>query len=167
MRVPAWYTFYQLHLAIQGAFGWTNEHLFQFCQNDFRDQKFYGIPDPDFDLEMPVVDARQAKMTMELQRIGQLYSYVYDLGDNWTHRILIENIDGEELSRPICLAGMGACPPEDSGGVFGYQLMLEALKAPRHPEKASFRQWLGLKRGGNWDPELCNLQEINKRMALL
>jgi len=30
LLVPETYTFYQLHMAIQGAFGWENAHLFSF-----------------------------------------------------------------------------------------------------------------------------------------
>jgi hypothetical protein len=42
--VPADYTFYQLHKAIQGAFGWENSHLFQFSESGFSDKAVYGIP---------------------------------------------------------------------------------------------------------------------------
>jgi len=39
--VPADYNLYQLHMAVQGAFGWENSHLFQFCEKDLTDPMGY------------------------------------------------------------------------------------------------------------------------------
>jgi hypothetical protein len=45
--------------------------------------------------------------------------------------------------------------------------MMKALGAARHPEKAGYREWLGLKPGEKWDAGNCNLKEVNRRFALL
>jgi hypothetical protein len=50
--------------------------------------------------------------------------YEYDFGDGWIHRLTLEDIHVQPLKLarlPRCLAGKRACPPEDSGGVPGYE----------------------------------------------
>jgi hypothetical protein len=51
------------------------------------------------------------------------------------------------MSGPYCLGGEGACPPEDVGGMHGYQEMLEAFKKSTSKETKEYRQWLGLVEG--------------------
>src|SRR5882757_6746644 len=77
--VPANYNLYQLHMAVQGAFGWENSHLFQFCEKDLSDSIGYGIPDDlDSDTGTDVVDAKKTKMSKIFKNAGQKYHYVYD-----------------------------------------------------------------------------------------
>ena len=164
--VPANYSLYQLHVAFQGAFGWENSHLFQFCEKDLGDPAGYGIPD-DFDSDTKVLDAKKTKMIKIFKAPGQRYHYIYDFGDYWRHLIKFEKIEAKEMDRPYCLAGEGACPPEDVGGMHGYQEMLEAFKKPGAKEKEEFRQWLGLVEGEKWDARFCSIREANKRLSLL
>ena len=158
-------TLQDFHLAIQGAFGWENYHMFQFCEQDLLDKKVYGIPDQ-MD-ETPVIDARRTKLNSIFKKIDDRYSYIYDFGDYWQHEIKLEGISTDEISGPYCVAGESNCPPEDSGGTSGYAHLLEVFRTPRHPEKGSFREWLGLRKTQDWDADYCNLKEINKRLALL
>lgn len=45
------------------------------------------------------------------------FTYVYDLGDDWQHRVTIEKIlDDWELNYPQVLKYKGDCPIEDCGG---------------------------------------------------
>jgi hypothetical protein len=71
-------------------------------------------------------------------------TYTYDFGDDWEHTVEIEKtqpaVDGEAY--PRCIAGKGACPPEDCGGPWGYQHLLEVLADPTHPEYADQRTWV-------------------------
>ncbi len=46
-----------------------------------------------------------------------------------------------------CIAGKGACPPEDCGGPWGYEAFKETMNNPKHPEYKEMREWLGLKKG--------------------
>lgn len=165
--VPADYTFYQLHKAIQGAFGWENSHLFQFSESGFTDKTIYGIPGDDIDPEMITIDAKKTKMSGILRKEGQTYCYIYDFGDGWEHRLVLEKIEAKDMAVPWCLDGAGACPPEDVGGIHSYQQMLEVLKKPRHPERASYIEWLGLVPGEKWDAKFCSIREVNKRLVLL
>ena len=73
------------------------------------------------------------------------FLYTYDFGDGWEHELAIEKtLPAEaEKSYPACIAGKRACPPEDCGGVWGYQELLEILADPAHPERAERIEWLG------------------------
>jgi len=41
--VPVSHNLHQLHMALQGALGWENSYLFQFCENDLSDPIGYGV----------------------------------------------------------------------------------------------------------------------------
>jgi hypothetical protein len=58
----------------------------------------------------------------------------------------------------VCLAGENACPPEDSGGVSGYERMLEALADPHHPEHDNYVRWIGR---DAFDPAAFDIVAIN------
>lgn len=164
--VPADYTLYQLHMAIQGAFGWENCHLFQFSENGIEDKTCYGIPG-DWDTDIVTLDARKTKMAKVFRKENQAYCYIYDFGDGWDHRIVLEKILNDDFGRPHCIEGRGACPPEDVGGMRGYQEMMKIMATPRHKDRASYIAWLGLEPGEKWDPVFCSIREVNKRFALL
>lgn len=50
---------------------------------------------------------------------------------------------------PRVVDGARACPPEDSGGPYGYADLVEILSKPRHKEHRQMREWAGK----NFDPE--------------
>ena len=89
--------------------------------------------------------------------------YLYDFGDSWEHDIVVEKVGPPEpdTSYPLCLAGKRACPPEDSGGVWGYADLLEALADPASPEHDDMLDWLG----GPIDPEAFELEAVNRRLT--
>ena len=64
------------------------------------------------------------------------FVYEDDFGDSWEHEILVEKIlpAEAEMAYPHCLKGKRACPPEDVGGVWGYEAFLEAIRDPAHEE---------------------------------
>ena len=43
---------------------------------------------------------------------------------------------------PVCLAGARACPPEDCGGIPGYENLLEVLSNPKSSECKETVAWL-------------------------
>src|ERR1700694_2215650 len=104
--VPANYNLYQLHMALQGAFGWENSHLFQFCEKDLSDAIGYGIPD-DLDSDTEIVDAKKTKVSKIFKKAGQKYHYIYDFGDYWKHQITLEKTDEKEMGAPYCIGGEG------------------------------------------------------------
>ncbi len=167
MVVPADYTLYQLHMTIQGAFGWENSHLFQFSESGIFDMEVYEEIMESMDSEKISHDALTTPMKKIFYKKGQHFVYVYDFGDAWAHRLTLEKVEAKNLDGPWCLDGAGACPPEDVGGIYGYREMLEVLKKPHHKERARYIEWLGLVPGEKWAAHFCSIREVNKRLALL
>jgi hypothetical protein len=146
----------QLHHVIQIAIGWTDTHLhvFSTAAGDF------GIPDP----ELGFRNERTARLTRFLQRPDDRIHYTYDFGDGWEHDIVLEKrlrLDPSERI-PTCLAGKGACPPEDCGGPWGHADLKEALANPGHEDHHDMLDWLGLDSAEDFDPAACDLVEINE-----
>src|SRR4030042_1523573 len=81
---------------------------------------------------------------------------------SWEHELGVEKIllGQEHLRTPICLKGKRACPPEDVGGVWGYENFLKAIHDPKHEEHDDFLTWIG----GEFDPEAFDLEEVNDRL---
>lgn len=153
-------TLHQLHMAIQGAMGWTNSHLYEFRVGGDR----YTDPDTfdGFDDDVQK-DARTTRLAGLQIAPGKTFTYRYDFGDHWLHDVRVEAIEAPEAgtSYPRCVAGARACPPEDCGGVPGYFELLEALSDPSHPKHESCRVWVG----GRFDAEAFDLEAVNRRMG--
>ena len=156
--VPATMKLSRLHDVIQIAMGWTDSHMHQYELGE----RIIGIPDPDFDFR-EVEDERKLTVRDVLQREKHRIDYVYDFGDDWRHRITLEKIlpHKPDFPLPLCLKGRGACPPEDIGGMWGYQEFLRILQDPEHPEHAEFRD--GLPDG--FDPDAFDLEETNALLS--
>ena len=52
---------------------------------------------------------------------GTVLRYVYDPGDNWEHKLVVEKLLGAVPGATFRSASQdhGSCPPEDCGGVWG------------------------------------------------
>ncbi|MEO6916427.1 MAG: plasmid pRiA4b ORF-3 family protein [Chitinophagaceae bacterium] len=161
--LPATFNFYQLHMALQAAFGWENSHLFQFCKNGMSDVDGIGIPNEEY----PVRDARKVKLNQVMAEANKRYKYIYDFGDNWEHQIDLEGITDDAAPIAVCVDGAGECPPEDVGGQPGYMEMLKVLDGGASEERQQYREWLGLSARQSWNPKYYNQREVNKRMSLL
>jgi hypothetical protein len=130
-------TLYRLHLILQAIMGWENYHLYEF----FIDEIEYGEPDDEY--QPDIAYARKTMMSQVLHSQGQRFRYVYDYGDNWEHEIEVEKISEpkEYAFYPVCLEGERACPPEDCGGVTGYDELLDALGDSEHTEHGHMVLW--------------------------
>ncbi len=95
------------------------------------------------------------------------FQYQYDFGDSWDHTLLVEKVlppqPGMHATPARCLAGQCACPPEDVGGVWGYQEFLEALADPNHPEHDEYLEWVG----EAFDAEVFDSDEVNAKLRNL
>jgi Plasmid pRiA4b ORF-3-like protein len=85
--------------------------------------------------------------------------YEYDFGDSWEHAIVLEEIvpRASTARYPMVLAGRGACPPEDVGGLPGYYHFLEAIKNPKDPDHEDMVEW----GGEGFDPVAFDVQATN------
>lgn len=155
LQVPGDTTLGELHDIIQIAMGWTDSHLHQFIV----DGTYYGMPDPDWDDLHQTLDEGRFRLDQIATQEGDKFRYEYDFGDSWLHQVLVEKItppDPEQVY-PICIKGRRACPPEDVGGVWGYEEFLEAIRDPKHPEHEEYLGWIG----GPFDPKAFDLEETN------
>jgi hypothetical protein len=149
-----------LHKIIQSSMGWTNSHLHQFI----KDRQFYSIPFDDGWGEDRIIDSRNFQINDLLQEEKQTITYEYDFGDSWRHSITLEKIPPVDTDKhyPICINGKRNCPPEDCGGPWGYQQMLEILDDPGHSEHELWSGWINEWYEDGFDPEFFDKGEVNK-----
>lgn len=147
-----------LHTAIQPVMGWTNSHLYCF--------EAYGVEYGDTDLiepDLEMLDASEFTVEFFFPRSRSKCHYIYDLGDNWQHTIVLEKKLEPEPGEnyPCCIDGARNCPPEDCGGIDGYKELLRVLRNPNHEDYQMMRQWAGAR----WNPETFSCESVNKRMS--
>lgn len=144
-----------LHQVIQRVMGWGNYHLHEFQVGGER----FGEIGPDLDYERPKNEDRYT-LAQTLPTIKAKMDYTYDFGDYWQHRIELEKILAPEAGQvyPVCVAGKRAGPPEDCGGVWGYQELIGIMANPKHPQHKEMKQWLG----GPLEPEHFEVEEANQ-----
>jgi Plasmid pRiA4b ORF-3-like protein len=160
IAVPAALTLDLLHEVIQQAMGWEDGHLHVFS----TPRRDFGIPDP----ELGHADERTVMVAEVLARPGATMLYTYDFGDDWEHDIVLEKILPADAGVGLsCLAGKGACPPEDCGGAWGYAGLKEALADPHHEEHEDLLDWLGLDSAADFDPAQFRLDEVNAGLSKL
>ncbi|HEU0026810.1 MAG TPA: plasmid pRiA4b ORF-3 family protein, partial [Ktedonobacterales bacterium] len=162
IQTPGAITLAELHRIIQAAMGWEDQHLHQFIVGD----RVYGPAIPGLDeAGIDARDERRARLNEVAPREGSKFIYRYDFGDDWDHMVVVERIlePKPDARYPRCLAGRRACPPEDSGGIWGYEQLMETLKNPSDPEYAEAREWVG----EDFNPEAFSLDEANTDLATL
>lgn len=166
IRVPGSYSLHQLHEVIQVAFGWGNYHLYQFSEKGYLSRERYGILDEIDYTDPELKDSLTISCEAIFTHIGQKYTYIYDFGDDWTHKITIEDIIDAKTICPELISGKGACPPEDCGGPQGYARILEILHNPKDSEYNDIREWLGAEEDTDgWDVNYFDLKETQKEVA--
>jgi hypothetical protein len=168
-RPPVWRqilvpddTLDQLHEHIQTAMGWTNSHMHQFRVGENR----YADPDlmaESFD-ELEYLDSTTTRISelMPKRRKKVRFTYEYDFGDSWEHELEIEALPagGGKEEVPTCLDGRGACPPEDVGGVPGFEEFLDAIGDANHERHDELLEWCG----GRFDPDQFDPAIATRRM---
>jgi hypothetical protein len=160
IQVPGDIALSRLHAVLQIVMGWTNSHLHHFKAGG----RYYGEPDPEFADMIEVVDERQVRLNQIAPDVKARFVYEYDFGDSWEHELVVEKILSPEKGAqyPCCMDGQRACPPEDVGGVWGYQDFLEAMRDPRHPEHEDMVEWIG----GEFDPKAFDVRGVNGALQL-
>ena len=125
--IPDNYTFEEFHQVIQALFEWEDYHLYQFEGDGFlierepEEDDLFGIP---FGVDQ-VVASKDILLKDYFEEVGEKIEYVYDFGDWWEHKIVLESIetvtsiqDSYQLDAkkqlPYCLKGKKDAPEEDS-----------------------------------------------------
>lgn len=161
--VPEEFTFQEFHEVIQLVFEWNDYHLYQFSPSGYGSNPVIALPAED-EWEKPELNAKKTRLNQVFTREKQRYVYIYDFGDDWTHQIELEKLVPDDSKIPVCLAGKGACPPEDCGGAWGYEELKIILADPTHEDHGEMKEWLGLEEGDEWDAGEFDVEEVNERL---
>ena len=160
IQVPEIYNFWDLHVAIQDAMGWTDSHLhhFEIINPQLLKPELIGIPDEGED-QANILPGWKTPISHYFSLQNRKALYRYDYGDDWQHDLLLEEIlpKKADIPYPICLAGERACPPEDCGGIWGYENIVKIIKNPKHKEYKEMREWLN----GDFDPKVFNPLDVH------
>lgn len=160
IQVPETYTFWDLHVAIQDAMGWSDYHLheFELVDPSTGAKTAIGMPDEEFDFDKKILPDWKQKIADWFFLENRSANYTYDFGDGWRHTVKLEKIlpRGNNVDYPKCVDGKRACPPEDCGGVWGYEDLLKAIKNPQHERHEELLVWIG----GEFDPEHFDVEEV-------
>lgn len=159
IQVPQTCTFWDIHVAIQDVMGWSDYHLHEFeIMNPSTGLEVnIGLPDDEFGKKVLV--GWNQKIADYFSMENPYADYVYDFGDNWEHKIKLEKILPKEknVDYPICIKGKRACPPEDVGGIWGYEEFLDIIKDPDHEEHEEMLEWAG----GEFDPDHFDCEDVS------
>jgi hypothetical protein len=89
-------------------------------------------------------DPSEERLLALASEVGYTFSYTYNLMDEWTHAITLEDV---REARPTDVAkvidGAGACPPDDCGGPRRYMELVRALRDPSQPDHDDAVECLG------------------------
>lgn len=146
VEVPLTSSLKAVHDVVQAAMGWEDCHLWEFRAGERR----YGVPDPRWGVP-GLAAAKGIKLAALVGRDVRELLYVYDIGDDWRHQVVIEAVEPADpsVAYPRFLSGARRAPPEDVGGTMGFDLFLEAMADPSHEEHARLLEW----HGGPYDPD--------------
>ncbi|MDG6219153.1 MAG: SEC-C metal-binding domain-containing protein, partial [Candidatus Thermoplasmatota archaeon] len=161
-------SFHELHNIIQIVMGWENYHMYRFiigkiciegegesgfCVDSMWSDFHSSGSIPFCSKNLSVKDF----LTDEIKEC----EYIYDFGDQWHHTLIVEKISSEADDTPIVLDGKRSCPPEDCGGMFGYEELLEIKKDKTHElYEERIVEWLG----EDFDSEYFDKQSINRQL---
>jgi hypothetical protein len=166
LLVPAEIKLSKLHAVLQTSMGWEESHL-----HSFRYEHMTYEPKASRKLggglfERETQDEAKVRLVDLLNGEGDRLVYEYDFGDGWEHEVRVEKIvpvGSGGVRRAICLAGERACPPEDCGGLPGYDHLLEVMANPKHPERGEMLEWLG----EAFDPEAFDAARVDAALLKL
>jgi hypothetical protein len=155
--VPATIKLSLLHVVLLRAMGWGGGHMHEFT---FA-QGSYTSVEPGLDLPFDVQDENRVSLRNTLEG-SVTFTWIYDYGDNWQHKVKVERADvmGFALEHPMCITGQGACPPDDVGGVPGFENFVQAMTDPAHPEHEELASW----HGGPFDPAAFSATDVQERL---
>lgn len=126
----------ELHDIIQLCMGWSNSHLYEFITAD--NMHLVDRLDPDSNNEVLASDVLLEDLSSQSNQL----KYIYDFGDWWEHTLIISETQKHHDKIAILIEAEGYCPPEDVGGVPGYEMLLETLNYGSLQDKEDYLEWL-------------------------
>ncbi|RFA22356.1 hypothetical protein B7R25_04605 [Subtercola boreus] len=168
-----------VHDALQTVMGWENTHLHEFLDYDpnvngtitpmrprrwaspfLREDDNDGVYLAEEDFALRDVLTEQAPLF-----------YMYDLGDNWLHRLdFIEALPMKADDPTVTvIRGERRCPLEDSGGIDGYDHILDVLSDPTDHEHHDLTEWVTSMHNNPrhpFDPATYDTRTVNHTLRL-
>lgn len=184
--VPAQFTLSGLHRVIQAAFEWQDYHLHRFeierVRYDLPDLAEWSPPGREWcerlladgvdpaEVSMlctPPRDERKVRLGDLAGRSVHQFIYLYDFGDDWEHRVEIEAMQDVDVGRlPALLGGARSAPPEDCGGLPGYEQIQRAYAGePVDEWGQELAEWTRMGMGPRWTPETFDRRLIEDRLS--
>ncbi|MET9199544.1 plasmid pRiA4b ORF-3 family protein [Gordonia sp. NPDC003585] len=169
LRLHSWVRLDELHDVLQIVFDWEDAHLHQFIVRHTGHVHRYM---PEHAIRQGLHPAADTEVEERI-RIGELLAapgdeliYEYDFGDDWTVRLVVEQIEQIEPENDdpsaTVLDGSGTAPFEDVGGAGGWDEFLEAINDPEHPRYQELREWTGMPERIQLDPTLFDVADVNR-----
>jgi hypothetical protein len=156
------FSFEELHGAIQMACGWQFSHLYEFIDDD--GQCIARASPADDEPNVPSAD--KVALKTYFTTAGRQCLYIYDFGDYWQHQVkFLEKVSLPDRFVQRLTGGAGMFPPEDCGGVPGYEDCVKAcrlkpaeikkLDPSERKEILSTMEWLD-----EWRPDGFDLKKM-------
>ncbi len=159
--VPAGLSFSQLTLVMHTVMGWCGYHLSEYS---FRNMEVALLEEPEdtFMGFSPMMELNASEYLIdEFFDEVKSFTYTYDFGDDWSHRVQIEKVIYDyEHDYPVVLKFKGDTPPEDCGGIWGYYELLDVVDNPQHPEHDEVSEWYESSRNLPY-----NIDDVNAALA--
>ena len=154
--IPSAYPLDRVHRVVQATMGWQDYHLHAFRLGD----ETYAAPDPDD--EMGYLDETKFRLGDLVAGVDRI-DYEYDFGDGWEHTLVVEAhaVAQDGAVYPACVAGEGACPPEDCGGSPGFAEFKAVLAGPPGTQRDELLTWAG----GDYDPGRFDLSAAHTAVS--
>ena len=177
MKPPLWRrislpkdaSFFDLHRAIQAAFGWAGYHLHSFCSVGNTIQRLV--------IDWAGEEGEHFGWTRQLKetecRLEDFFgngeksvNYTYDFGDNWEHKVKLEKemVSDVQGGEPFeILKGKGGFPIEDCGGRWGLSCIIDGTHEyldEFEPEQVKELQ------EGIFHPELVSPRSVEEEMHI-
>ena len=159
LRVPSVVPLSLLHAVVQVAMGWEDTHL-----HEWRAAERTYVASGEEDWGEGALDESAATLA-EVAPADSVLHYLYDMNDGWEHLVEVVAVEPYDATVPPleCLAGERACPPEEIGGAFGYEHLLDALADPDDSEHLEVVEAFG----DRWHPADFDRQRVNERLEEL
>ena len=164
VRVPTQIGLHHLHDIIQCVFQWENSHLHAFYVGGDEYQSPDQIFDDDFGPKP--TNEKRVKLNSIIASGVDNFRYTYDFGDNWEHQIQFGKRYSVDNPKDILklLDGKNAAPPEDCGGIPGYDEFMEIMSDPKHEEYENMQEWYD---GGSFNPSHFDMKGTAIRLENL
>lgn len=171
-KVPSNLSLEALAFLLESVMGWNGSHLHQFRRKD----TYYKSPgDIEYieDLGFPKryleFDANDFHLGNVFHEKSDRILFEYDFGDSWEHDVWLKGIrdyNPDETPKLILVKGEGECPPDDCGGVWGYEDMLRVIaKKRKTKEEKEMLEWYGIDQ--YFDPNDYNFEDEAEYMECI